>query len=221
MERTPEQTMRATFARYLTEVGPDAPTLCEGWTAEDLAIHMVLIERHPEAWLGIPISDRITRTRGYFDGLVQHERDRPWGELVERVEVGPTRGPLANPTFRNHMMFREYTVHAEDVRRANDLPAADAGPDVRERTWGKAQAFARFVRTDGSHGLEIAEPGGRVHQVRKGATTARITGEPIELLLFAFGRTAVEVDVSGDPDAVAGVAVRAGGAGALPRPRLT
>lgn len=219
MDRTPEQTMRETFSRHLTDVGPDAPTLCEGWTAQDLAIHMVLIERHPEAWLGIAIGDRLPRTRDYFDGLVQQERDRPWEELVERVEVGPARGPLANATFRNHMMFREYAVHSEDVRRANDLPARDLGPAVRERTWAKAQSFARFVRTTDSHGLEIADPDGRVHQVRKGETSARITGEPIDLLLYAFGRTAVDVVLSGDPAATAGVNVRAGGAGALPRTR--
>ncbi len=32
-----------------------------------------------------------------------------------------------------------------------------------------------------------------------------VTGEPLELLLFAFGRNAVRVDFSGDDDIVAAV----------------
>jgi hypothetical protein len=33
--RYPEQFVRNTFSDLLAEVGPDAPTLCEGWTAQD------------------------------------------------------------------------------------------------------------------------------------------------------------------------------------------
>jgi uncharacterized protein (TIGR03085 family) len=216
----PEQAVRSDFCEMLDKVGPDAPTLCEGWTSQDIAIHLVLIERHPEAWLGIPIGNRISRLRPYFDGLVETERDRPWGELVERVRVGPTRGPLANPAFRSRMMFREYIVHGEDIRRPNGLPPADFGPTVRDATWKKAQFFARFVQSAPSHGLEVAEPEGRVHVVREGSPTARITGEPIDLLLYEFGRgPAADVELSGDPAAVAGLEVRPGGAQAMPRMR--
>jgi uncharacterized protein (TIGR03085 family) len=218
LTRYPEQAMRRAFTAMLDEVGPDAPTLCEGWTAQDLAIHMTLIERQPQSWLGIAISDRIPPTRKYFEGLVQRERDRPWTELVQRIRVGPARGPLAKAAFRNRMMFREYTIHAEDVRRANALPAEDFGPTVRDAVWKKAQFFARFVRTAEGHGLEVADTEGRVHQVREGSPTARIVGEPIEVLLYDFGRVgAAKVELTGDPAAVAGVHVNAGGAGALPR----
>jgi uncharacterized protein (TIGR03085 family) len=217
----PEQVVRGAFVDLLTKLGPDAPTLCEGWTAQDIAIHMVLIERHPEAWLGIPVGDKVKFTRGYFDGLVETERKRPWAELVERVRVGPKRGPLGNAAFRNRMMFREYLVHGEDIRRANDVPAEGFGHAVWEATWKKAQFFARFVKTTKGHGLEIAERGGRVQKVRDGSPTARITGEPLDVLLYEFGRirSAVDVEVSGDPEAVAGVSVHAAGAQAMPRMR--
>lgn len=33
--------------------GPDAPTLCEGWTARDLAAHLVVRERRLDAAPGI------------------------------------------------------------------------------------------------------------------------------------------------------------------------
>ena len=184
----PEQAVRGALASMLDDLGPDAPTLCEGWTTQDIAIHLVLIERHPESWLGVMIGNRIAATRPYFEGLVALERERPWTELVERVRGGPTRGPLAHAGFRNHMMFREYTVHGEDIRRANSLPAGDFGDAVRDATWKKARSFARFVKTADGHGLEIAGSDGRIHHVRDGSPKARITGDPIELLLYEFGR---------------------------------
>ncbi|MGD0448569.1 MAG: maleylpyruvate isomerase family mycothiol-dependent enzyme [Candidatus Dormibacteria bacterium] len=38
---------RRELCDLLIQVGPDAPTLCEGWTTSDLAAHLVLRERFP------------------------------------------------------------------------------------------------------------------------------------------------------------------------------
>jgi hypothetical protein len=104
------------------------------------------------------------------------------------------------------MGLREYLVHGEDVRRANDLPRGEFPPAIRDATWRKVQFFARFVHTAKGVGLELAEPGGRVHRARDRALTVRVTGEPVELLLYEFGRTgAAVVELSGDADAVASV----------------
>ena len=35
--------------------GPDAPTLCEGWTVKDLAAHLVARERRPDSGPGVII----------------------------------------------------------------------------------------------------------------------------------------------------------------------
>ncbi len=40
---------RAALADLMLEVGPDSPTLCGDWTTRDLAAHLVLRERRPEA----------------------------------------------------------------------------------------------------------------------------------------------------------------------------
>jgi uncharacterized protein (TIGR03085 family) len=201
-------------------VGPDARTLCEGWTASDVAIHLVLIERHPESWLGIPLGNRIPRTRRYFDGLVDTERARPWPELVERMRTGPQHGPWANAAIRNRMQFRELIVHGEDVRRANGIAPNDLGPAVREATWKKAKFFSRFVKTAKPYGLEIADPEGRVHRAREGVSYARVTGEPVDLLLYEFGRSdAASVTFSGDDDAIASLTIRSASAPSLPRTR--
>ena len=38
---------RLLLADLLETAGPDAPTLCEGWTTRDLAAHVVVRERRP------------------------------------------------------------------------------------------------------------------------------------------------------------------------------
>src|SRR3954469_12250933 len=80
----------------LVEVGPDAPTLCEGWAAKDLAAHVYVRERRappppggrrPDAALGVlplgPLSaytDRVMastlRTLG-FEEIVRRMRTVP------------------------------------------------------------------------------------------------------------------------------------------------
>ncbi len=46
---------RASLSDLLDRVGPDAPTLCEGWNARDLTAHLVLRESRPDAVLGVVI----------------------------------------------------------------------------------------------------------------------------------------------------------------------
>ena len=44
---------RQALADLLATVGPDAPTLCEGWHTSDLVAHLVLREGRPDAAVGI------------------------------------------------------------------------------------------------------------------------------------------------------------------------
>ncbi|MEN3358667.1 MAG: hypothetical protein V7637_2649, partial [Mycobacteriales bacterium] len=46
---------RAAVADLLDSLGPDAPTLCEGWSTYDLAAHLALRDRVPAAWPGIAL----------------------------------------------------------------------------------------------------------------------------------------------------------------------
>ena len=45
---------RLALCTTLEEAGPDAPTLCAGWTALNLAAHLVLREHRLDASAGIP-----------------------------------------------------------------------------------------------------------------------------------------------------------------------
>ena len=54
---------RLALCALLDETGPDAPTLCEGWTTGDLAAHLVLRERRPDAAAGVWPAARWPDTR--------------------------------------------------------------------------------------------------------------------------------------------------------------
>ena len=47
------QDERSELCDLLVDLGPDEPTLCEGWTTADLAAHLVVRERRPDSGPGI------------------------------------------------------------------------------------------------------------------------------------------------------------------------
>lgn len=199
-----EHAEREALCDLFVDLGPDAPTLCEGWTTSDLAVHLIMCEARPHAWMGIPLGDRIPALRRYFDRMVAKERAHGWPALVDRVRRGPRYGPTANQWVRGHMMLREILIHHEDVRRANQMGPRSDVPDVQEAAWGKVPAFAkRMLVVTPPHGLELVHPDGRRHRIREGSPVVQLTGEPLEQLLFAFGRTAVaQVEIVGDAAAL-------------------
>src|SRR3989442_14077388 len=91
---------RETLCDLLAEVGPDAPTLCEGWRTRDLAAHLILRERRADAAPGILLKPLAGYTRRVQDGYAA----RPWAELIGLVRSGPPRywptaiGPLGERT---------------------------------------------------------------------------------------------------------------------------
>ena len=79
---------RVALCALLEKTGPDAPTLCEGWNTGDLAAHLVLRERRPDAAAGIlggPLA-------GYTARIQSRIRERtPFPELIETIRSGPPR----------------------------------------------------------------------------------------------------------------------------------
>lgn len=62
------QDERAGLAADLSRLGPDAPTLCKGWTARDLLTHLLLRENDPLAVPGMAVN--------VFDAVTQARADR-------------------------------------------------------------------------------------------------------------------------------------------------
>jgi uncharacterized protein (TIGR03085 family) len=198
---------RLTLCDLFDELGPDAPTLLDGWTTRDLAAHLVLRERDPIAGPCIvlpgPFERFAERRRA---GLAEH---REFGWLVARIRSGPPPGFFRIAWVRSLANLNESFVHHEDVRRANGLgPRTNLTPALDAALWRNVRRGSRYLsRRLRGVGLEI-EWAGTDEQltVRKAEPTARLTGTPGELLLYVFGRqAAARVDVLGPARAVATV----------------
>ncbi|WP_327676312.1 TIGR03085 family metal-binding protein [Kitasatospora sp. NBC_00458] len=194
---------RHRLAGLLAAAGPDAPTLCAGWSTRDLAAHLVLRERRPDAAAGI----RIGPLAGWTHRVQTSYADRPYEELVRLFRSGPPVLSLFSlPGADEAANTVEYFVHAEDVARAGADPVPHPVPPGRtEALWRRLPLIARLEAGRRSPvRLELHRPDGAGPTVGPaGSPTVRITGEPGELLLFAFGRGARAVlTVEGPQDAV-------------------
>ena len=193
---------RAKLSELFVDLGPDAPTLCEGWTTADLAAHLVIRERDPRSGPGIVLGGRFEQ---YTDKLQQRQKGRGYERTVEKVRNGPPLVPWGIPGVRTILNLQEYFIHHEDVRRANGMPPRTDVPELQDALWSMLQRGARLmVRKVEGAGVELARPGGESFVAKKGEPLARIVGEPGELVLFLSGRrAAAEVSLEGDPTAVA------------------
>ncbi len=79
---------RRALCALLDETGPEAPTMCEGWTTLDLAAHLVLREHRPDAaagMLGGPLARYTDRVRNKIAART------PYARLVQIIRDGPPR----------------------------------------------------------------------------------------------------------------------------------
>lgn len=199
------RTERAALADLLASVGPDQPTLCGDWTTRDLAAHLAVRERRPDATPGVAVK----ALAGYTETVQNTYADRPYDELVELVRSGPGRfSPFSLPGADTFFNTTEYAIHHEDVRRAapgwepRDLP-----PRVQDTLW-KALASRSPISFRGlACGVELHrtdQPRAKPLVPATGDSTVTLSGEPMELLLYVFGRRdQARVDITGDATAIA------------------
>ena len=197
---------RLKLCALFDELGASAPTLLQGWTAHDLAAHLVLRERDLIAapCLVLP---------GPFQRFAEQRRVRladrhAFAWLVARIRSGPPPGFFRIGWVRTHPNLNEYFVHHEDLRRANGLGPRALSHDLEAALWNNVRQGGRFLtRRMSGAGLELEWTGhGDPLTVRQGEPTARLSGTPGELLLYLFGRQgAAHVEVSGPDAAVAAV----------------
>jgi uncharacterized protein (TIGR03085 family) len=195
---------RLALAALLDQTGPDAPTLCAGWQTRDLAAHVVLRERRPDAGVGMiggPLA-------GYTARLQRQYLDRyPYPTLIELFKAGPPRlSPFAIPGFDEMVNIVEYFVHHEDVRRARpgwtarELPAG-----LSDALWKRLKGSRLFLRSAPT-GVVFARADASVAPIiaKNAAPSVTVTGTPAELTLWSMGRvTAAQVELDGPDEAVA------------------
>jgi uncharacterized protein (TIGR03085 family) len=200
------QRERAALIEILRALGPDAPTLCEGWTTRDLTAHLVVRERRPDAVPGLVFGPLASYTARLQNQLTTSTK---WEDLVELFASGP---PVLSPfQFLDPVAsIHEFFVHHEDVRRAQtsweprelDTRTTEA---VKRRvamvSWaGMSKSMAAVAAR-----LTLRTPDGQTVVAVGNGSPVTVTGGPLELLLFAFGRNAARVDFGGDDEVVAAV----------------
>jgi uncharacterized protein (TIGR03085 family) len=210
---------RLALAALLDQAGPDAPTLCAGWQTRDLAAHVVLRERRPDAGVGMiggPLAGYTARVqRQYLDRY-------SYPELIELFKGGPPRlSPFAIGGFDQTVNTVEYFVHHEDVRRAaegwteRELPAG-----FSDALWKRLKGSRLFLRSAPT-GIVFARADAAVLAntvlantalentvppiiAKKATTSVTVTGTPAELTLWSMGRASVaRVELDGPDEAVA------------------
>jgi uncharacterized protein (TIGR03085 family) len=192
---------RAAICALFEELGPDEPTLCEGWRTRDLAAHLVVRERRPDAAGGILLAPLAGYTKRVQDGYAA----KPWTELVELVRTGPPAfSPTRIPAIDKAINSVELFVHHEDVRRAQPgWKPRDADPARDAMAWGAVTRTGRLTLRRSPVGLVLRRPDGTEAVVKRGPNTVILAGEPGELLLFALGRDAVHLDFDGEQRSIA------------------
>ena len=189
---------RVALVDALTELGPDAPTLCEGWLTKDMAAHVYVRERRPDAALGVlPLGPLTAYTDRVMASVL---RTLGYDEILRRIRQVPAHLRLGSLDALINTV--EYFVHTEDVRRPNAMPARDMPEAFEQTIWRRLSKQARlsFRRVDAQ--VTLVPTVGEPVEFGKGEPLA-IHGRPSELMLLAFNRKdAAKVDLVGSTSAV-------------------
>jgi uncharacterized protein (TIGR03085 family) len=200
---TAAQRERAALVATMRSIGPDAPTLCEGWTTRDLAAHLVVRERRPDAAPGIMVpflagyTERVQRRAAASTG---------WDDLLDKIASGP---PLFSPfkLVDSVANMDEMFVHHEDVRRAQSGWAPRSLDASTLSALRRPIGFmARLTMANVPARVTLQTPDGDTVAVVGHGQDLTVTGDIAELTMFVAGRDEAQLTFS---DAQAIAAVRA------------
>ncbi|CAN5576706.1 TIGR03085 family metal-binding protein [soil metagenome] len=195
------QQERAALCDLFEEVGPDQPTLCEGWTTRDLAAHLIVRERRPDTALGI-IASPFER---HSEKVRLATAEQPWKRLIALVRSGPPKlslfGPAPIDRAANTM---EFFIHHEDVRRGQQgWEPRELDPELSDEIWKNVRRMSKLMLRKAPAGLTLSIPGGEPVVAHAGDPMVSVTAAPGELALFAFGRQHdARLEVDGPSSAV-------------------
>ena len=193
---------RRHLVQLMRDLGPDAPTLCEGWSTKDLAAHIAIRERRPDAAIGI-IAKAASR---HTNNVMASYANKPWKELLHLVEEGaPIWNPLGLPNLDSAVNLFEMFVHHEDVRRAaSDWKQRSLHAELDDALWKRMASSGKLMWRRAKVGIVLDN--GTSQIVVKSASNGRtvmISGSTADLVLLTYGRKAISVDYSGDETDVA------------------
>jgi len=195
------QRERAALVDTLREVGPEAPTLCEGWNTRDLAAHLMIREYRLDAAPGILVPFFADHTAQVQNSVA---RQTDWNELLDKVASGPpVYSPLKllDPVANVGEMF----IHHEDVRRAQpDWQPRVLEPALTSMLRRTLPLMGRLTLAKVPGRVVLRTPEGKTVLTTGRGPAVTVTGASEELLLFSVGRQA-RVEFDGDASAVQAV----------------
>jgi uncharacterized protein (TIGR03085 family) len=188
------------------QVGPDAPTLCPPWLTRDLAAHLVIRERRPDAAAGMVVPVLAGHLEQVQNGLAAWD----WPRLVEKVRSGPPPwSPTSLARVDEAVNIAEFFIHHEDVLRGGSgWSARELPTDLESALWGIVSRAARLRFARARVGVVLAAPpyGRRQVHAMTGLGTVVLRSTPGELLLYAMGRReAARVEISGPDEALTAI----------------
>ncbi|MGO4360390.1 TIGR03085 family metal-binding protein [Terrabacter sp. 2TAF16] len=198
------QSERLLLCDELDRLGPDQPTLCEGWETRDLAAHLLVREHRPDLTAG--------RFVPFLAGHLEKEQGKiahgDYSALVDRVRRGaPVWNPMAHPKVDEVTNLIEFFVHHEDARRAQPgWEPRELSPQLSGKLWSALKRSSRLMFRKAPTGIVlIAEGQGRyAARLPDEHGTVVLRGTPAELVLYAYGRKSVaRVEFEGDADDIA------------------
>ncbi len=199
---TPATLERRRLADLLDEVGPDAQTLCDGWTTRDLAAHMVMRDRRPDAAPGVLLA----RFAGHTEKIQRTIASRGWDTLVEQLRAGPPRwSPARLGRVDRLINTAEFFVHHEDVRRAHtDWSARSLDNELEDDLATALRRAAKLLGRSSPAGVVLEPDHGRAQIIARDEQPTVIVRGPVgELVLWMFGRQEhARVKYDGPEDAI-------------------
>jgi len=192
------QSERSSLSELLLDVGPQAPTLCAGWTTRDLAAHLILRESRPDAALGILGGPLAAHTARVQESIAT----RDWVDLVNTLRNGPPRwSPQSIGRLDAESNTVEYFVHHEDVRRAiNDWQPRELTPTDVAALWPRITRLGKLLLRRCSVGVVVEPTDGPAAGTRvtlKQGDGVTLHGPVGEITLALFGRVTRGLEVVG------------------------
>ena len=194
---------RAEMCDLFASVGPDAPTLCEGWNTSDLLAHLLVRERRPDAAAGIAVPF----LRKHAADVMESFKAEPWDDLIKQFGGGPPIWSVwAIPVLGDKANLAEFFIHHEDIRRAQDGWVPRDDDQARDDAlWNPLKMMGRLLFRKSPVGVTLRSAGRDDIVAKKGDRGVILVGLPGEVVLHSFGRALdrCHVVVQGEPADVA------------------
>ena len=196
------QDERAAICDSFEQFGPDAPTLCEGWTTRDLLAHMLVRERRPDASAGIVVPF----LKEHLAQVTEQFAAEPYDEMIKTFRGGPPiLSVWAIPVLGDKANLGEFFIHHEDIRRAPDQWAPrEPNEALDDALWNPMKLMGRVLFRKSPVGVTLRCAGRDDIVAKRGEPGVVLVGLPGEILIHAYGRPLdkVHVVVQGAPEDV-------------------